>query len=134
VKLGKWFDTLPIALVPVALILGIGFGIQFSTGQYPDDMIGKAVSALVGGWIGIMVIWWLLDVVAGGLIEQLDTESTSEPNEGAPGELVMLLMRDGEVVQEVRSWDKPLDRGRRMFWQKRLPKILTRRAKPTESS
>jgi hypothetical protein len=128
VKLGQWFDTLPIALVPVALLLGIGFGVQFTTGQYPGDMIGKAVSATVGGWIGIMVIWWLLDVVAGNLIEQLDTESTREPNEGQPGELVMLLLRDGEVVQEVRSWDKPIDRGKRGFWAKRLSKLLIKRA------
>jgi hypothetical protein len=127
-KLGRWFDTLPVALVPVALLLGIGFGVQFTTGQYPNDMIGKAVAALVGGWIGIMVIWWLLDVVAGGLIEQLETESQLEPNEGQPGELVMLLLRDGEVVQEIRSWDKPADRGRRQFWAKRLPKLLTKRA------
>ncbi len=129
-KLEKWFDTLPIALVPVALVMGIGFGVQFSNGQYPADMISRAVSAIVGGWIGIMIVWWLLDIVAGGLIEQLDRESTSEPNQGAPGELVLLLLRDGEVVQELRSWDKPADRGRRMFWQKRLPKLLIKRDKP----
>lgn len=129
-KLERWFDTLPIALVPVALIMGIGFGVQFSTGQYPADMVSRSVSATVGGWIGIMVVWWLLDIVAGGLIEQLNAESTSEPSEGQPGELVMLLLRDGEVVQEVRSWDKPIDRGRRGFWTKRLARLLTKRTQP----
>ena len=132
-KLGRWFDTFSIALVPVAMLIGIGFGIEFSTGQYPVDMVGKVVSAVVGTWIGIMVIWWLVDVVAGGLIEQLDAEANREPNEGSPGELVLLLIRDGEVVQEVRSWDKPIERGKRLFWQKKLPKILIKRTKQTEA-
>jgi len=127
VKLGKWFDTFSIALVPVAMLIGIGFGIEFSTGQYPVDMIGKVIPVVVGTWIGIMVIWWLIDIVAGSLIEQLDVEANREPNEGSPGELVLLMLRDGEVVQELRSWDKPVDRSRRMFWQKKLPRILIKR-------
>jgi hypothetical protein len=133
-KLGRWFDTLSIALVPVALLIGIGFGIEFSTGQYPVDMVGKVIPVVVGSWIGIMIIWWLLDVVAGSLLEQLYDESMREPNEGSPGELVLLLLRDGEVVQELRSWDKPIDRGKRMFWQKKLPRILINRGnKKTEA-
>jgi hypothetical protein len=128
--MGKRFDTISICLIPIALVIGIGFGIQFTTGNFPENMVSRAVEAIAGSWIGLLVIWFLLDLVIGSLLDQLESTSMdSEPNEGAVGELTILAVRDGEVVGELRSWDKVMPKNRRAWWAKKLPKLVLRSRK-----
>jgi len=130
--MGKRFDTISIALIPIATVIGIALGVQFSTGNFPANMVSQAVTAIAGTWIGLVVIWFLLDLVAGSLLDQMESMSMdSEPNEGAVGELTILAVRDGEVVGELRSWDKPMPKNRRAWWTKKLPKLVLRGHKST---
>ncbi len=125
--MGKRFDTISIALIPIAVVVGIALGIQFSTGTFPVDIVQQAVVAIAGVWIGFLVIWFVLDLIAGSLLDQMESMSMAEePNVGKPGELTILAVRDGEVVGELRSWDKPMPQNRRAWWSKKLPKLLLR--------
>jgi hypothetical protein len=130
--MGKRFDTISICLIPIALVVGIGLGVQFSTGQFPEGMVSQAVTAIAGVWIGFIVVWFLLDLIAGSLLDQMESMSMDgAPNEGAVGELTILAVRDGEVVGELRSWDKPMPKNRRAWWAKKLPKLVLRSRKAT---
>lgn len=130
--MGKRFDTISIALIPIAVVIGIALGVEFATGNFPASIVSQAVTAIAGTWIGFIVIWFVLDLVAGSLLDQMESMSMdSEPNEGAVGELTILAVRDGEVVGELRSWDKPMPRHRRAWWLKKLPKLVLRSRKAT---
>lgn len=128
--MGRRFDTISIALIPIAIVVGIALGIEFSTGTFPANIVSQAVTAIAGVWIGFVVIWFVLDLIAGSLLEQMESMSMEgEPNEGAVGELTILAVRDGEVVGELRSWDKPMPKNRRAWWTKKLPKLVLRSRK-----
>lgn len=130
--MGKRFDTISICLIPIAIVVGIALGVQFTTGNFPTNIVSQAVTAISGVWIGFIVIWFLLDLVAGSLLDQMESMSMDdEPNKGAVGELTILTIRDGEVVGELRSWDKPMPQNRRAWWAKKLPKIVLRGHKST---
>lgn len=130
--MGKRFDTISIALIPIAIVVGIALGVQFTTGNFPARMVEQAVTAIAGSWIGLVVIWFMIDLIAGSLLDQMESVSMdSEPNEGAVGELTILAVRDGEVVGELRSWDKPMPKNRRAWWAKKLPKLVLRSRKST---
>jgi len=130
--MGKRFDTISIALIPIALVVGIALGIELSTGTFPAGMVSQAATAIVGTWIGFFTLWFVLDLIAGSLLDQMESISMdSEPNEGAVGELTILAVRDGEVVGELRSWDKPMPKNRRAWWTKKLPKLVLRSRKST---
>jgi xanthosine utilization system XapX-like protein len=132
--MGKQFDTISIALIPIALVVGIAVGIQFSTGIFPADIVQQAVVAIIGIWVGFLVVWFVLDLIAGSLLDQLESMSMNEePNAGKPGELTILAVRDGEVVGELRSWDKPMPQPRRAWWSKKLPKLILRGRKSLTS-
>jgi hypothetical protein len=128
--MGKRFDTISIALVPIALVVGIALGIEFSTGVFPASIVSQAVTAIAGTWIGFIVVWFVLDLIAGSLLDQMESMSMDdEPNEGAVGELTILAVRDGDVVGELRSWDKPMPKNRRAWWAKKLTKLILRSRK-----
>jgi len=130
--MGRRFDTISIALIPIAVVIGIALGVQFTTGNFPASIVSQAVTAIAGTWIGFIVIWFLLDLIAGSLLDQMESMSMdSEPNEGAVGELTILAVRDGEVVGELRSWDKPMPKNRCAWWLKKLPKLVLRGRKST---
>lgn len=119
------FDA--IVLVPIAVVVGLGLGVTLTTGQFPTDAVSRVASMMVGVWIALIVIEMIVRMVADGVFKALYyPEPELEPNEGEPGELTVLLVRDGDVVGEMKSWDKPLDKGKRSFWASKLGRILAR--------
>jgi hypothetical protein len=109
-----------VMLVPIALVIGTASGIAIATGKFPARFASQAIGMVVGAWIGILVLGLLLDVVQAALI--FPDENTS--NEGAQGELTILLIRDGQVVGELHSWDKLINRQKRNYWAKKLGRLL----------
>jgi hypothetical protein len=124
---GKRFDA--IVLVPISLVLGLALGVSITTNQVPIELIQQVTIALLGLYIAIVVIDLLIHTVSDGVMKVLYYEPEEEPAEGAPGELTVLLIRNGEAVGQLRSWDKPLVRGKREYWAKKLGRIFSRSGK-----
>jgi len=123
----KRFDA--IVLVPISLVLGLALGVSITTNQVPVELISQTTIALLGLYIAIVVIELLVHTVSDSVMKVLYYEPEAEPADGAPGELTVLLIRNGEAVGQLRSWDKPLVRGKREYWAKKLGRILTRSGK-----
>lgn len=119
------FDA--IVLIPLTLIVGFALGIVVAGGNVPTDEINRAISLLVGAYIALIVIELVVRMVSDAIMSALFNEPEAEPAEGAPGELTVLLVRDGDVVGEVKSWDKPMERGKRDYWAKKLGRLFARR-------
>ena len=120
----KRFDA--IVLVPISLVLGLALGISITTNHVPIDLISQTTMALLGLYIAIVVIELLVHTVSDSVMKVLYYEPEAEPADGAPGELIVLLIRNGEAVGQLRSWDKPLVRGKREYWSKKLGRIFTK--------
>lgn len=116
-----------IVLTPISLVVGFATGVYVSGARVPTDVVSRAISLLLGVYIALVVIELFVRMVSDSIMGLLFHEPESEPTEGAPGELTVLLVRDGDVVGEVKSWDKPLDRGKRDYWAKKLGRLLARR-------
>jgi hypothetical protein len=124
----KRFDS--IVLVPLSLVIGFAAGIMVTTNNVPIDLINKAVTILLSTFVALVVIELLVHVVSDSVLGVLFAPEEPESEaEGAPGELTVLLLRDGDVVGEMKSWDKPLERGKRGYWIKRLGRIFARQHK-----
>jgi hypothetical protein len=121
----KRFDA--IVLVPLSLVVGVAIGISLITGNVPIQFISQAASVLLATFIAIVVIDLLIGTVANAVLNVLFNEPEEVPNTGAPGELTVLLVRDGDVVGELKSWDKPIIAGKRNFWANKLGRIFARR-------
>lgn len=122
----KRFDA--IVLIPLSLVVGMAAGIMVVTGNVPIEMVSKAVSVLLSAFVALVVIELLIRVVSDSILSVLFApEEPESEGEGAPGELTVLLLRDGEIVGEMKSWDKPMDRGKRGYWIKKLGRIFARR-------
>jgi hypothetical protein len=123
----KRFDA--IVLVPISLVLGLALGVSITTNRVPIELISQTTIALLGLYIAIVVIELLIRTVIDGTMKVLYYEPDTEPADGAPGELTVLLIRNGEAVGQLRSWDKPLERGKREYWAKKLGRIFTKSSK-----
>jgi hypothetical protein len=121
----KRFDA--IVLVPISLVLGLALGVSITTNQVPIELISQTTIALLGLYIAIVVIELLVHTVSDSVMKVLYYEPEVEPADGAPGELTVLLIRNGEVVGNLRSWDKPLERGKREYWAKKLGRIFSKK-------
>jgi hypothetical protein len=125
----KRFDS--IVLVPLSLVIGFAAGIMVTTNNVPIDLINKAATILLSTFVALVVIELLVHVVSDSVLGVLFApEEPEAKGEGAPGELTILLLRDGDIVGEMKSWDKPLKRGKRGYWIKRLGRIFARRHSP----
>jgi hypothetical protein len=113
-----------IVLVPISLVLGFALGMSVTTNQMPVDLIGKVTVALLGLYIAIVVVELLVRTCMDAVMKVLYYEPEEEPAEGAPGELTVLLIRNGEAVGQIRSWDKPLVKSKREYWAKKLGRIF----------
>ena len=120
-NMSKRFDS--IVIIPIAVVVGLGLGVTLTTGQFPAGMVSQVAGMMVGVWIGLFVLEMVFQMMTSAINDALYFEPEEEPSVGAPGELTILLLRDGEVVSEVKSWDKPIDKGRREFWAKKLVKL-----------
>jgi len=123
----KRFDA--IVLVPISLVLGLALGVSITTNQVPIELISQTTIALLGLYIAIVVIELLVHTVSDSVMKVLYYEPEAEPADGAIGELTVLLIRNGEVVGNLRSWDKPLERGKREYWAKKLGRIFSKSVK-----
>jgi len=123
----KRFDA--IVLVPISLVLGLALGVSITTNRVPIELISQTTIALLGLYIAIVVIELLVHTVSDSVMKVLYYEPEAEPADGAPGELTVLLIRNGEVVGNLRSWDKPLERGKREYWAKKLGRIFSKSVK-----
>ena len=123
----KRFDA--IVLVPISLVLGLALGVSITTNRVPIELISQTTIALLGLYIAIVVIELLVHTVSDSVMKVLYYEPEAEPAEGAPGELTILLIRNGEAVGQLRSWDKPLVRGKREYWSKKLGRIFVKSGK-----
>jgi hypothetical protein len=121
------FDA--IVLVPISLVLGLALGVSIVTNEVPVELISQTTMALLGLYIAIIVLELLIRTVIDGVMKVLYYEPDTEPAEGAPGELTVLLIRNGEAVGQLRSWDKPIERGKREYWAKKLGRIFTKNGK-----
>lgn len=121
----KRFDA--IVMIPLTLIVGFALGIVVAGGNVPTDEINRAISLLVGAYIALIVIELIVRMVNDAIMGALFNEPEAELPEGAPGELTVLLVRDGDVVGEVKSWDKPMERGKRDYWAKKLGRLFAKR-------
>lgn len=121
----KRFDA--IVLIPITLIVGFVTGIYVSGGNIPTEIISRSISLLLGVYIALVIIELFIRMVSDTIMGLLFNEPEAEPREGAPGELTILLVRDGDVIGEMKSWDKPLERGKRDYWTKKLGRLLARR-------
>jgi len=123
----KRFDA--IVLVPISLVLGLALGVSITTNRVPIELISQTTIALLGLYIAIVVIELLVHTVSDSVMKVLYYEPEAEPADGAPGELTILLIRNGEAVGQLRSWDKPLERGKREYWAKKLWRIFVKSGK-----
>lgn len=121
----KRFDA--IVLIPVTLVVGFVTGVYVSGANVPTEIIGRSISLLLGVYIALVLIELFIRMVSDTVMGLLFNEPEAEPREGAPGELTVLLVRDGDVVGEVKSWDKPMDRGKRDYWAKKLGRLFAKR-------
>ena len=121
------FDA--IVLIPISLVLGLALGVSITTNRVPVELISQTTIALLGLYIAIVVIELLVHTVSDSVMKVLYYEPEAEPADGAPGELTVLLIRNGEVVGNLRSWDKPLERGKREYWAKKLGRIFSKSVK-----
>lgn len=120
------FDS--IVLIPLSLVVGMASGIMVMTGNIPVELVNRAVTVLLAAFVALVVVELLIRTVSDAVLGALFFTPEEEPGDGAPGELTVLLIRDGEVVGEVKSWDKPLGRGKRDYWAKKLGRLFARRS------
>jgi hypothetical protein len=104
-----------LALVSIALVIGIGIGAG------SPEAVQPALNWIAAVAIVQMVIAFAWDKVWPALSEPVDSESES----GSQRKLTVLLVHGNDVVGEMSSWDtEHLPEGRRKFWAKKLPRLF----------
>lgn len=118
----NWFGIL---LISVAFFVGVGVGGQV-------DVI-QLFPAVLGSWIGLVVLAFFSETVIDAL-STVYAEPKQDEHLGDTQEIVILAVKQGEVVGELRTWGPSLAEGKRKFWAKKLPRIFTRRAREVAPS
>jgi len=102
-----------LALVSIALVIGIGIGAGHPQAVQP------ALNWIAAVAIVQMVLAFAWDKVWPAISEPVDSE------EGSQRKLTVLLVHGNDVVGEMSSWDTVrVPEGRRKFWAKKLPRLL----------
>jgi len=121
------FDA--IVLLPISLVVGFAAGVYVVSGNIPMDIISQTATILLAAFVAIIMIELLIRTVIDGVLSVMHYDSDAERDErsneraGERGELTVLLLRKGDVVGQMNSWEIPLPRKKSDYWIKKLSRI-----------
>ena len=121
------FDA--IVLVPLSLVVGFAAGVYVVSGNIPMDIISQTATILLAAFVAIIMIELLIRTVSDGVLSAMHYDSDAESDErseeraGEQGELTVLLIRKGDVVGQMNSWEFPMPKKKSLYWLKKLGRI-----------
>jgi hypothetical protein len=117
------------------ILIAAIFGFALGANVDANMLINNILPPIMGVWIGIWLLSFVTSIVSEALSEVYSGNWTKDDTLlGDTDEIVIIAVKRGEVVGEMRTWGPSLAEGKRKFWAKKLPRLFTRRAREVAPS